>query len=85
MSDYVKSFHYSDNKYKLYQVKYWLNYFFLHYPNPNKTVYNLKSNNSVIISSSEAYSYIENQYIVKEWFKNPNHNYENIEWFMSLS
>ena len=85
MINYVKSFHYSDNSYRFYQLKCWLNYFFLHYPDPNKTVPFLKSNNNALVSSKNAFSFVDNKYIVGDLFKNSNKNYLDVKCLMSLS
>jgi len=82
---YIKQFYYSNWKYSLYQFKCFLNYFFLHYPNPNKTISSLKLNNNALVSSVYSYNYVANRYIVKDLFKNTSVDYSFVKCLMSFS
>lgn len=83
--DYVRRFHYSDNKYRIYQIKSWFNYLFQHYPNPNKTVDLLKKHAGALVTSLDSYEYVSNRIVIEDPFSRETSKYDEIECVMAFS
>lgn len=83
--EYVKRFHYSSPKYLAYQIKSWLNHFFLHYPNPNKTISLLKKHNKALVTSLKSYQYIEQRIVIENPFYDSSVDYSDVKCLMALS
>ncbi|MEX1002977.1 MAG: polysialyltransferase family glycosyltransferase [Crocinitomicaceae bacterium] len=82
---YVKIFHYSSPKYLTYQIKAWFNHFFVHYPNPNKTIKILKKHDRALVTSLKSYTYISNRIVIENPFDRADEDYSDIKCLMAMS